>query len=671
MRTIAGEDLFRFKLGGDIQICPNKKLAVYVENQADRKTNSYHTRIIKIWPGEKPEPFTHGPHDQSPQFSPDGQWLAFISKRSGQKQIWVMSTAGGEAQQVSHIDGGIESFIWAPDSRTFYATALLTDAGIVDENATDNDDDYVKFNKDVKVITELSHKMDGIGFYGPRRPHIIRLTRDGGEPVQLTFGPYRHSQLAISQDGRQLFFSSRYGEDYDRESFEHHIYVLDVSDTQSSKPGQPQRISPPGLSASSPAMHPDGEHLFFIGTRTEDLGYDNPSLYVLPLSHPDQIRMIAPWWDRPFADESLSDMLGPASNPLRFDADGSHIFSLTSYNGTVQLARIDWQHDQVELLTKGDHVYYSYDISSDAQLAILAKSTPTNPSQIEWLESSASSYDTQLLTNPNQELLASLKLSTPARFHYHAENGPEIDGWVLPPVDREEGKKYPAVLEIHGGPMMMYADSFFLEFQWLAAHGYGVIYTNPRGSQGYGREFCLAIQHEWGNLDYQDIMAGLDTALAENPWIDKDRLAVAGGSYGGYMTNWIIGHSQRFKAAITMRSVVDWKAMVGTGDGGWHWMRRAHNQKPWQSDDDWYRQQSPITYVENITTPLLIEHQEGDLRCPIEQGEILYTAVKYLNKAPVKFIRYPEEFHGMSRNGKPWHRIFRLNSFTDWLAQYV
>lgn len=673
MKTITTEDLFRFKLGGDIQICPGKDLAVYVENQADRKTNGYQTRIMKIWKDQTPEIFTQGPDDHFPRFSPDGQWLAFISKRSGQNQIWTMATDGGEARQLSFIDGGLESFVWAPDSLTLYATALLTEDGIRQETDKENPDEYLKFNQDVKVITELSHKMDGVGFYGKRRPHIVKLIRDKSrEPEQLTYGPYRHSQLAVSPDGNQLFFCSRYEEDYDREPFEQNIYRLDLREVATkTRNAPPQRLSPIGIGAYSPFVHPDGSHLFFIGSRTEDLGYDNPSLFVVPLGQPENCRKIAPNWDRPFADESLSDMLGPAGNPLRFDEDGSHIFSLTSDTGSVQLARIDWQRDEVELLTAGSHVVYSYDLDPRRSYAILAVNTPANPTQIEWLDSSSSSAEPIVLTNPNLEFLRSVQLSSPERFRYHTPQGPEIDGWVLPPVNREKGRKYPAVLAIHGGPMMMYADSFFLEFQWLAAHGYAVIYTNPRGSQGYGRDFCLAIQKEWGHLDYEDIMTGLDTALKNHPWIDGERLAVAGGSYGGFMTNWIVGHTHRFKAAITMRSVVDWKAMVGTGDAGWHWMRLAGGVAPWHPDDGWYRRQSPITYVENITTPLLIEHQEGDLRCPIEQGEILFTAVKYLNKAPVKFIRYPDEFHGMSRNGKPWHRIFRLNSFIEWLEDYL
>ncbi len=668
MRKLAANDLFEFKLAGDVQICSGKNLAVYVESQAVKATNSYRTRIMRIWPGSDPVAFTQGPDDSSPRFSPDGSLLGFISKRSGQKQIWVMSTSGGEARQLSRIEGGIDSFVWNPDSQSVYATAELSDAGIEPERESSQDTagDYEKFTKDVKVITELAHKMDGVGYYGPRRPHIVHITLEGAPPVQITSGPSRHSDLAVSPDGSVLLFTSRLGEDYDRESFEQYVYAL-RSPLQT--PRSPVRVSPVGMSAGDGAFHPDGRHIFFSASHTDDLGYDNPSLYFVTLDDLSTATPAAPQWDRPIGDESLSDMIGPGSNPLRFANQGASVLTLSSDRGTTQLASLDWKRNSLTLLTEGEHVYYSYDLSADGKFALLAKSTPTNPSQLEWLD--IERRKAILLADPNRTLLAELELAVPQRFQAHAEGGPAVDGWVMPPAGAKAGERYPTVLEIHGGPMAMYADSFFLEFQWLAAHGYGIVYTNPRGSQGYGRDFCMAIQQEWGRLDYADIMAGLDAAIEQNDWIDPDRLAVAGGSYGGYMTNWIIGHTHRFKAAITMRSVVDWKAMVGTGDGGWHWMRRAGGKAPWHPDDAWYREQSPLTYVENITTPVLIEHQEGDLRCPIEQGEILYTAIKYLNRAPVKFIRYPGEFHGMSRNGKPWHRVFRLNSFTDWLKQYL
>ncbi|NMP22129.1 alpha/beta hydrolase family protein [Sulfobacillus harzensis] len=665
MRKITPEDLFGFHLVGHVAVHPHRHQVVYQEQQANREQNTTDSWLMVVEPGASPRRFTGGTTDTSPAFSPDGAWVAFLSKRSGTRQIWLMPTDGGEARQVTHIKGGVEEFRWLPDSQTLLYIALIGPDGIEAEDAPEDDAPYVKFNRGVKVITEQYHKLDGVGYYTKKRPHlVVQAIAEGSVPRQLTHGPMRHASLSVSPDGRWALTASRYGEDYDRNGSRKLLYLIDLSGAEA-----PRALSRDPLSTSGGIFAPDGHTIYFLASNHDDLGYDNVGLYRTDLDG-REARRIAAQWDRPFSDVSISDMPAPGSNPLRFDADGQHLFILTSRNGTTELARVGLEDNHVELVTTADQVFYSYDVSHDRKFAALATSTPLNPGQIVWLDLKAKKTAT-VLANPNQELLNQLELAEPRRFTAHAPNGPAVDGWVMKPVGLKPGEKAPTALEIHGGPMMMYAQAFFFEFQWLAANGYGVVYSNPRGSQGYGRDFCIAIQPEWGNLDFQDVMAALDTAINEETWIDTDRLGVLGGSYGGYMTNWIVGHTDRFKAAITMRSVVDWKTMIGTGDLGWHWIQRADNVWPWSGNDEWYRQQSPITYVENITTPLLIEHQEGDLRCPIEQGEMLYTAMKYFNKAPVKFIRYPDEFHGMSRNGKPWHRIFRLNTFTEWFDQYL
>ncbi len=667
MRTITPDDLFAFRLAGDIQVSPTASLIIYVESQADPETNTYKRQLMAVRPGHPAFPFTAGPTDTHPAFSPDGRWVGFLSERSGQSQVWLLATEGGEAYQLTHIEGGVRDFIWAPDSQSLFLTASLTKDGIQPETKArpETEEPRIRFNRDVKVITELAHKLDGTGYFTDKRPHVVHVPLDAPESArQLTFGPYRHSGLAINPAGTQLLMQSRYGDDYDREWAGGVLYLLDV---HSDKRPEPVALTSPDLSVNHATFSPDGTHVLFTASHPDQMGYDTTSLYAYDLET-KSTRPIAHDWDRPLTDLSLSDLSGTGSNPPLFSPNGREFYTLTSRNGATHLARIHLETEAVTLVTEDDAVYYSYDLNNSRTHAALIRSTPINPSEVVWLELSSGALQT--LSNPNQKLLAQLELSEPTRFTTHAEGGPAVDGWVMKPSHFESGKRYPAILEIHGGPMMLYAQSFFFEFQCLTALGYGVIYTNPRGSQGYGTEFCTAIQKEWGNLDYLDIMAGLETALQYEPWIDANRLGVAGGSYGGYMTNWIVGHTDRFKAAVTMRSVVDWRAMVGTGDGGWHWMKRANQKAPWQ-DDQWYRQQSPITYVEHMTTPLLIEHQEGDLRCPIEQGEILYTAVKYLNRAPVKFVRYPDEFHGMSRDGKPWHRIHRLETMTDWLKTYI
>lgn len=664
MRKLTPEDLFAFQLVGAVAVHPHRPLVAYQQQQANRETNRTDSWIMMVEPGHDPRRFTAGLSDEKPRFSPDGKHLAFLSKRSDVKQLWVMPTDGGEPRPVTRLKDPVEDFRWLPDSSGFALLALVGPDGLKAAAGTDPEDLYVKYNRDVKVITESYHKLDGVGYYDERRPHVvIHPLADEGEPRLCTSGPMRHEGLDVSPDGRYVVTASRYGEDYDRQARRHHVYLIDTTGE-----APPKRLTDDPLSAHGAVFGPDGRTIYFFATDWRDLGYDNTGIYRTTVDGSPTERVAANW-DRPFSDVSTSDMAAPASNPISFDASGTHVYALTSTGGTQQLARVNLATNQVELATTGDQVYFSYALSADKSHAALATTHPLDPGQMVWLD--LDSQHLEVLAAPNQALLSELSLSAPERMHARAEGGPELDVWVMKPVGLAAGEKAPTALEIHGGPMMMYSQSFFLEFQWLAANGYGVVYSNPRGSQGYGKDFCIAIQKEWGNLDHEDIMAALDTAIGAHDWIDTSRLGVLGGSYGGYMTNWIVGHTNRFKAAITMRSVVDWRGMVGTGDLGWNWISRAGDEWPWDQNEGWYRQQSPITYVQNITTPLLIEHQEGDLRCPIDQGMTLFTAMKYYDRAPVKFIRYPEEFHGMSRNGKPWHRVYRLNTFTDWFDNYL
>lgn len=238
--------------------------------------------------------------------------------------------------------------------------------------------------------------------------------------------------------------------------------------------------------------------------------------------------------------------------------------------------------------------------------------------------------------------------------------------WCLRP---EGAGPHPTVLEIHGGPMAMYGYRYFHEFQCLVQAGYAVVYTNPRGSQGYGQRFCDAIVGQWGDKDYRDVMAGLDAALSTWTNLDGEHLGTAGGSYGGFMVNWIVSHSQRFQAAVTMRSVVNRFSAMGSSDMGWLRVPQ-YGTKPWWEEPEPYWQQSPLKYASDIHTPLLIEHQEKDFRLPVEQGEQLYSALKHLGR-PVEMVLYPDESHGMSRTGKPWHRVHRLETIIAWFDRFL
>jgi dipeptidyl aminopeptidase/acylaminoacyl peptidase len=273
------------------------------------------------------------------------------------------------------------------------------------------------------------------------------------------------------------------------------------------------------------------------------------------------------------------------------------------------------------------------------------------------------------LTEANRGLLDQVALSRPERFAYRGADDWTIEGWVFPPAGLEPGRRYPAILTIHGGPHGAYGEAFFHEFQMLASLGYAVILTNPRGSQGYGQAFTSATKHDWGGEDYADIMAGLDAALARFPYMDPDRLGVEGGSYGGYMTNWVIGHTGRFKAAVTMRSISNCLSQWGMSDLAYFKGYWEFPGEPWDSPL-FYWERSPLAYVKNITTPLLILHSENDLRCPIGEGEQLFAALKKLGREVV-FARFPNESHDLSRNGQPQHRIERLRLISDWFTTHI
>lgn len=252
---------------------------------------------------------------------------------------------------------------------------------------------------------------------------------------------------------------------------------------------------------------------------------------------------------------------------------------------------------------------------------------------------------------------------------YTAQDGTEIDAWLMQPTGFKEGMKYPLVLEIHGGPHAMYGNTFFHEFQLLAARGYGVIYTNPRGSTGYGQHFLSAAMGDWGGVDYQDIMAGLNAACERFGWIDTNRLGVTGGSYGGYMVNWMLTQSDRFSAAITQRSTCNRYNLFGSSDLVWTYSEWEFRGLPWEETDLYY-DRSPISYVDRVNTPVLVMHSENDMRCPVEQSEQWFTALKRLGKT-AEFVRFPGESHNLSRSGRPDHRQERLDWMMAWFDAHL
>lgn len=683
-RKITANDLLGLQLAGEPQLSPDGRRLAFVVARIDKEQNEYRHQIhmMAAEPGARPVPYTAGPKsDRHPRWSPAGDRLAFLSDRSGKPQLWLMSAHGGEARQLTSFKDGVAGEpVWSPDGSRIAFTAQVGPEGPGREEEKEDDADlYRKYTRDVKRITRIHYKTDGEGMDDPEeRVQIFMIDVDAQaerpEPVAVTAGPWNHGDPAWSPDGRSLAYAANRREDDDYCPFLRDIWVQDLSDL--SQP--PCCVTPGTFSLGDPAWSPDGRQIAFAGFPDQPFqGYSAARLYVVGADGSDLRRVET--WDGDFGSQAVYDLPAPGGGRLTWTPDGAGLVTLGACQGRQQIYRVDVASGAVTPLTQGDHCITSWSLTADGSVLAVGLTRPDVPGDL-FLRRPGT--DLERLTNLNEPLLREAALAPVLPFTFPTAGGSNAfleqygetgiakrtDGWVMLPADFQEGHRYPAVLEVHGGPMAMYGWTFFMEFQCLAAAGYAVLYTNPRGSQGYGERFCACIKEDWGNLDYLDVMAGLDAALERFPWIDPDRVGIAGGSYGGFMVNWAVGHTDRFKAAVTMRSCVNEASMVGTSDFGFTDMAN-YPSRPWE-DMTFYRRFSTISSVANIHTPLLIEHQEQDLRCPMEQAEQLYTALKVLRRT-VEFVRYPDSSHGMSRTGKPWLRVHRLRSIVEWFQRFM
>lgn len=652
------EDLLGIVTWGELSWDPLRPYLYFTENRQSKRANRAESRICRLDTDSLAVvPLTHGTDDSRPVSSPDGSQLAFLSKRSGTRQVWLLPLLGGEPWQLTAIEGGVKEFCWSRDSSGLAVIAhiergLLTHEKTVKEPVPQDSDQVLAqyFNRDVLHITHQFYKLDGAGFFDQGRDQLVWVDLKG-RPTLLTGGYHNYSQPVCAPDGSVYCVRNN----YDPEGESHSAAAIERCAPVS---GQASTLAVEGgLAISSLSISPDGRFLAFHGARLRDHGYGLRVLYRWDLER-EALFNLSESLDRSVGDESGSDV--PASSTARPVWTDRGVLTLLSDQGRVGVAA--FTEEGTARLWPGDRVVA--DFALNGSTAALAVSDPVHPCGIVL----ASADD-----DGERSVWAPVPWSSdegprePEEFWASSPDGTPVHGWVLHP--RQQAWSHPAVLEIHGGPMAMYGFRYMHEFQCLAQAGYVVIYTNPRGSQGYGRDFCEAIKGHWGDKDYADVLAGLDEALHAFPDIDRNRLGVAGGSYGGFMVNWIISHSDMFKAAVTMRSVVNRFSAMGSSDVGWERVPQ-YGEGPWWEDPEPYWQQSPLKYASQIHTPLLIEHQQQDQRLPVEQGEQLYSALKYLGRA-VELVLYPHESHGMSRSGRPWHRVHRLHTIIGWCDRYL
>ncbi len=673
-RPPAPEDQYALTLAEHPQLSPDGERIAYVVTTIDRPTYEYR-RAIWIAPaaGGEPRRYTAGPNDSSPAWSPDGRSLAFVrapagdtkpknaeerDRGVGRPQIWILPADGGEARQLTFERHGAGSPTWSPDS----SALLYTSARGADDDPEAADARLDGKNVPaVRTIDRLWNRADGQGWIYERRTHLFSIPAHGGSPRQLTDGDWDDTNPAWSPDGGRIAFTSDRTDERWRWPGSD-VWVLDIAS------GDLRRLTDGTVRCDKPAWSPDGRSLAFTSSLRRGSG-GHVDLFLAPADGTAAPRSLTSDFVPCCGNTCIDDQRGDhGASDLYWSRDGGRVYFLASFRGTahVYVAQPDTSATP-QPLTKGQSHVYAFSMDADRHALALGISDPVVPGDV-YVATVDRPAEPRRLTALNAGLFAEMALAYPEEFSFTGADGWTLQGWVMRPAGTPAEKPLPAVLEIHGGPSAMYGWSFFFEFQLLAAAGFAVVYSNPRGSTGYGRVFSSAITDDWGGNDYADVMAGLDAAIARGG-IDPERLAVAGGSYGGYMTSWIVGHTDRFKAAISMRAVNDFAAFFGTSDIGPFFTVDHLHAVPWEQLDK-LMSHSPITYVANIHTPLLILHSENDLRCPIEQGEQLFSALSYLGRE-VRMVRFEGQSHGLSRNGHPRSRVLRLRHILTWLTDHI
>ncbi len=641
-RSLNIDDLYRLALIGDAQIAPDGSRIAYVVKTLDREQNDYLSNIY-LWEAGESRQFTAGDKDSAPRWSPDGEHLAFLSKREEKTQIYVMPSRGGESVQLTDAKLGAGTPVWSPDgNRIAYVAPVATDEEAENEGEP-------KIPK-TRVIERAVFKFDGQGLINDRRTHIFVVDLATKETIALTGGDFNDSSPAWAPDGEYLAFAADRNEEWDLRSASD-IWIVHREG------GVPRRVTDGQGVWNVPSFSPDGSRIAFVGYAKPETGPSTyfPQLWTISRSGGEATNLMV-GTDLAAGHSLLADWSIAAEDGPFWEDSG--IYLIISERGTANVYR--WQ-DGLQPVTSGRHDVMDFSVCGGHVACTIADAV--HPAEVGLVKDGR----IETVTAHNCDVLVEAPPIVPEHLTFGGAEDAEVDGWLMRPSGYVEGQTYPLIVYIHGGPATAYGETFFHEFQALAGCGFGVFYCNPHGSTSSGRRFLTSIRGDWGNLDYHDMMAGVDRVLQE-PWVDPRRLGVAGGSYGGFMTNWIISHTDRFAAACTQRSICNMVSQGGISD--WAATRGEALGATPEGNPEHLWNMSPLKYASNVRTPTLIIHSERDDRCPIAQGEEWYMALRR-QRVPVRFVRFPEESHGLSRGGKPSRRAERMQHILNWFSTYL
>ena len=664
MRHLEPEDLLRLRTITDIQIAPDGATIAYAVKIAELEQNEYRSAIYLIpTAGGEAQQLTAGTaRDTMPRWSPDGTQLAFLSDRDdpdrdGSAQLYVVAREGGEPRQLTDLEQGVGGLAWSPRGDRLAVTSAA---------GSDKGDAIVAWpGGPIRRIDRLHYRFDVTGYTDGKTQHLWIVPLQGGGAWQLTSGSGNVAAPAWSPDGAQIAFVANREDDIDL-GFKSHLYTIAVPDAPRDETGDDgaRLLDGAARTVGWPVWSPDGERIAYIGLRADAPIGGNNSIFVIAAAGGTPEDATAGWDRSPglgiFSDTwsaGAALFWSPAGDALLFTApDRGRLSLFRAAGGTV------------ETVLGGDRTIGFVSASADGARLAFAAGDMTNPCDL--YAAAGDGSDERRLTWLNAEVLDGVPLGTPEPFCFEAFDGRfAVDAWLLRPVGYREGGTYPLVQIIHGGPHSIFGHTFFFDMQLWANRGWHVLFVNPRATQGYGEAFATANLGDWGGADWQEQEAALDLAIARGG-VDPARLAVTGLSYGGFMTNWIIGHTDRYKVAASENGICNLVSFYTTSDIGWFWMTGEWGDRPVWSNLDFYMAHSPISRVEQMRTPTLFLQAEGDWRCPIEQGEQLYTALM-ARGVPCEMIRFPGDSHTLLSTGKPRSRLERRRHNLRWFARYL